>query len=1393
MPSHAQVTGWQLTSTMNSTVMNPMNTSYSARKAMRQLRGLLALAWLLAAADALTGAELYLSGLQAEQLVIDPYGSIYWKASCGSGYVAPGTQTRISSQNLDRTFAANTILSRTTCAPFDQIPGRIAVAGSVFYINAQGGIHSQSGSSGVGYGSTPDPGRITSAGLVAVSHTRIFWTDEEGEFYDAARLWARSRNLGGTHELVASYVTSPRLYFKKLHAPPVGVLFALLSDDRLVYYAFRPGFPPNPGQWIETTVASRVTGVAFSRDRICWVERNAAGTLATFISAPHTNTALRTTLGSESLGVNDSIVEMAIGDNQLFYQIGNRLGGARLKRRSALAAGSAVELEALSYHAQDLGATDRWVCWRRHNTTPSTSDDIFRLPVGAAAVTRNLAAVGVPEVIQVIQNAANAAPLVASKVTHVRAFGRIVSSSAGETSLHTGPNMALHGTRGGVALPGSPLLPTSVSVPAPPLQTSAGDRANQGDGYWFRLPASWTTEGTVTLTAEVNPNRTLSETTFADNRAVTTVTFTPKVPIGLKIIPTLTHYGTITRYSPALEQVFDQLESLIPTSDLRVEVTRDFLDEDHVFSHSPFEFRADDDDGDKVLAGLRWKKVFGSGGQLAEPGGFDHYISVLPQAAQQDDYSGYASVGWDLPTGTQVQPNHLFFLNPGRSALGIRRDVETAAQELAHNYGRKHVNCGAPDNVDGSYPYPTDVISTAAAGFQGFNPHANRLIHGDEAKDYMSYCGPGWTSDYTWTALFNRISTGYGPALAAAGTGSPATSSLTGGIIDLHDAVADMHFVFQLGADETARANTSPYPVNAQYELRAYKNGGILSSVLPVRTSIPANDENHGPTTRLIWMAVVDKDFSEIVKLELIDKQNPAMPLGTLEGGNAAPVVNIIAPVAGPVAGPELKIRWTSTDDGGGPLSHIVRYSHDNGASWRTLIMHTDTNQLTVDTTTLPGGTKCVIEVIASDGILSTAARSANFSLANKPPDAWLFFENGDGKLPHTLATATVECGERLVLHARTWDLEDGTLPDASHFWNVTGPVTSTGTGRRFQPFSLIPGTYAVTLTALDSSGATGSATSTLIVRPVFVENATVNVSLDGLANDPAYTADRIPKDLRYSTATSSAQVRLVHRAGQFFVAASGLLPGAHVQHRFVIGLDLNHSGGAPETNDLLVEIRDEGALTVQRGNGQGWTPVADPVGVEASVSSDGTRWAAEIALPDGWLGGWNGRTVRFFLADLDRTAIGDDAAFPPICNLYNLTTWADLVLGPDPEDLTDADRDGMSDAWEMRNFGDSKGDANRDSDGDEQSDYAEFVNGTDPKLASSALRVSIKSENGIRTLSWPSTPGRTYTVWRSEELLDFSPVATGVPASVGTTTQWVDPTPLPGYDFYRIEAHASR
>jgi hypothetical protein len=824
-------------------------------------------------------------------------------------------------------------------------------------------------------------------------------------------------------------------------------------------------------------------------------------------------------------------------------------------------------------------------------------------------------------------------------------------------------------------------------------------------------------------------------------------------------------------------------------------VTRDFLDEDHVFSHSPFEFRADDDDKDKVLAGLRWKKVFGSGGQLAEPGGFDHYISVLPQAAQQHRYSGYANVGWDLPTGTQVGPNHLFFLNPTPTALGIRADVETAAQELAHNYARRHVGCGSPlpDNIDSSYPYPTDTISSPAAGFLGFNYFANRLIGGSEARDYMSYCGPAWTSDYTWTALFNRISTGYGPALTAASAGSPATSSLTGGIIDLNNAVADMHFLFRLGADEIARANASPYPVSTQYELRAYKNGGELSSVIPVRTGLPSADNDHGPVTQLIWMGVVDKDLSEVVKLDLIDKQNPTMPLGTLEGGNAAPVVNVTEPVAGPVTGPVLNIRWNSTDDGGSPLSHIVRYSHDNGASWRTLIMHTDTNQLAVDTATLPGGNKCVIEVIASDGILSTAARSANFSLANKPPEAWLFFENGDRKISASLASATIECGERLVLHARSWDLEDGHLSDGDHTWSITGPVNRTGTGRRFQPAGLIPGTYTVALTARDSNAATGTATSTLIIRPAFVENATVNVALDGLANDSGYAVDRILKELRYSTSSGSAQVRLIHRNGQLFVGASGLMPGSHAEHRFAIAFDLNRSGGAPETNDLLVQIRDEGGLNVQRGNGLVWANVADPIGIEGSVSSDGVLWAAEFAISDDWLAGWNGRTVRCLIADLDRSVIGDNAVWPQDGNLYNLTSWADVVFGPDPESPTDADRDGMADAWELQTFGNTQGGANRDSDGDEHTDYEEFVNGTNPRDAKSVLKVAIATDGPRRVLTWPSIPGRTYTVWRSEELLDFSPMATGVPASTGATTSWTDTAPRPGYDFYRVEVHPGR
>ncbi len=76
--------------------------------------------------------------------------------------------------------------------------------------------------------------------------------------------------------------------------------------------------------------------------------------------------------------------------------------------------------------------------------------------------------------------------------------------------------------------------------------------------------------------------------------------------------------------------------------------------------------------------------------------------------------------------------------------------IDTALQEVGHSHGREHAPCGVSP-ADPQYPYPDAKI-----GVMGYDN-----IHGEmvppSAKDFMSYCGPVWISDYTYNAILQRV------------------------------------------------------------------------------------------------------------------------------------------------------------------------------------------------------------------------------------------------------------------------------------------------------------------------------------------------------------------------------------------------------------------------------------------------------------------------------------------------------------------------------------------------------------------------------------------------------------------------------------------------------------
>ena len=121
----------------------------------------------------------------------------------------------------------------------------------------------------------------------------------------------------------------------------------------------------------------------------------------------------------------------------------------------------------------------------------------------------------------------------------------------------------------------------------------------------------------------------------------------------------------------------------------------------------------------------------------------------------------------------------------------------------------------------------------------------------------------------------------------------------------------------------------------------------------------------------------------------------------------------------------------------------------------------------------------------------------------------------------------------------------------------------------------------------------------------------------------------------------------------------------------------------------------------------------------------------------------------------------------------------------------TDADEDGMPDAWEqLHGLNVGVNDAAGDLDGDGLSNRDEYLAGTDPQNATSGLRLIVRSESETSTsLTFEGIQGRTYTVQvsgslespRWERWIDIPARAANGPVTV------LDPAPAPGTRFYRL------
>jgi hypothetical protein len=145
-----------------------------------------------------------------------------------------------------------------------------------------------------------------------------------------------------------------------------------------------------------------------------------------------------------------------------------------------------------------------------------------------------------------------------------------------------------------------------------------------------------------------------------------------------------------------------------------------------------------------------------------------------------------------------------------------------------------------------------------------------------------------------------------------------------------------------------------------------------------------------------------------------------------------------------------LHLHWAG-HDAGHPTTFFVRFSH-NGCDWVRPGVNLTTNDFYLDLTDMPGGDRCIVQVIATNGYRTSYAQTRHFAVPMKPPD--ILLTNSAGP----------------VLSAQGFSRQHGPITGDTIRW-LADDGTELARGPSFDVRSLSSGVHAVRVSVADGSG----------------------------------------------------------------------------------------------------------------------------------------------------------------------------------------------------------------------------------------------------------------------------------------------------------------------------------
>ncbi len=734
------------------------------------------------------------------------------------------------------------------------------------------------------------------------------------------------------------------------------------------------------------------------------------------------------------------------------------------------------------------------------------AETLLKLRLDSPSVVRQLRATGL-EVVQAIQNPANAVRLIAGKATFVRFYVR----SDGPTDV-PGVAASLDVFRDGIFQ--GRLQPSRSKLLTVRRNPS---RASLADSFFFEVPLAWVKQGTVSFTATMNGNQAVTEDTYANNTAGATVGFSQSPIVQLEIVSwrynrngalvtgNLSENAASTRY---LKNVYPLAPGgSIATSGpgLRL-ATRTIVDDaltpqvDQT-NTGCIAARQTATTDDRNLcacdyAMMRVRAMNVSGDLPADR----RYYSSIAGDATTPFTRGYALLEQDISCGpmrdNSAQQNYM-------------------AHEVGHLLNQSHPSSGAAptcpgqDAADQFYPYPQARIgnSTTAAGDEtahmGLDTSgasgAVAFLRPEIARpasthgDIMSYCAPYWISDYIFEGIYNdtiiaaaALPRAAGPPQAAA---IPGDWLLAFGSFSTTGGAGTFNSVRRLGSVAEV-----PVLTPGGYALELRNGAGALLASHPFT---PESIEDGPPSLRTFGLVVpfvpgtrslrlVEVSTSDVLATHPVSASPPS--IGDVE------LVGAVEPVSGVVT-----VAWNANDPDGDPLTFDLFYSNDAGNTWQPIGLSVTGSDVEVETEALGGGTGR-IRVEANDGAQSARAESAPFEVANKPPR--LLIESPTDGLQ-------IQWGQVVNLIAFAEDPDGGPIDPQKIVWS--NAYRDLGTGPEVSVMDLEVGANVISLAVTDEQGQ--------------LSMATVNVQVGDVLTAPATQLSASPSPLAWQVPGNSSAV----------------------------------------------------------------------------------------------------------------------------------------------------------------------------------------------------------------------------------------------------------------------------